>query len=302
MGATIQKDRKIIDIFTMEEINLSSNLIVKCKELGLDYTSISKLLKGESNSLKARYIAKGNEHKIFTLVDVDSEEEYNCITNKSLFIQLKYPYTENECKYIYELKCGRQSNASICGRVFRLKGGIARRITNVKNKSNKIDELREEAYKRKIIKYRISKRIWQAIKDAGSKKDALAESLIGCNMQQFIKYISERFTEGMNWDNYGKFGWHLDHIKPCSSFDLKDKQQQKECFHYSNMQPIWGTTKIAKKYGFNDYIGNINKGDSEEAEDYYLTSVLFEKLKDMDKARLGSRFLVKKGIKKLVIR
>jgi hypothetical protein len=48
----------------------------------------------------------------------------------------------------------------------------------------------------------------------------------------------------MSWNNYGK--WHLDHIKPCASFDLSKKQEQKICFHYSNFQPLWAKDNLIK--------------------------------------------------------
>jgi hypothetical protein len=41
----------------------------------------------------------------------------------------------------------------------------------------------------------------------------------------------------MSFDNYGE--WEIDHIRPCSSFDLSDPKQQEECFHYTNLQPLW---------------------------------------------------------------
>lgn len=48
----------------------------------------------------------------------------------------------------------------------------------------------------------------------------------------------------MSWENYGK--WHIDHIKPCSKFDLTVKEEQYKCFHYSNLQPLWGPENSAK--------------------------------------------------------
>ena len=43
----------------------------------------------------------------------------------------------------------------------------------------------------------------------------------------------------MAWDNWGKFGRHIDHIRPCASFDLTDPVEQRKCFHFSNLQPLW---------------------------------------------------------------
>lgn len=92
------------------------------------------------------------------------------------------------------------------------------------------------------------------------KKSIKTTELIGCSYEFFNNYIESKFTKGMTWENRGKNGWHLDHIKPCCSFDLLDLEQQKICFHYTNIQPLWATKEIAMKYGENcDYIGNLEK-------------------------------------------
>ena len=52
------------------------------------------------------------------------------------------------------------------------------------------------------------------------------------DMQLFL------FERGYYWENYGKNGWHIDHIIPCSFFILTDYQEQKFCFHYTNLQPF----------------------------------------------------------------
>ena len=39
---------------------------------------------------------------------------------------------------------------------------------------------------------------------------------------------------------------YLDHIRPCASFDLTDEAQQRECFHYTNLQPLWATDNMQK--------------------------------------------------------
>jgi hypothetical protein len=61
--------------------------------------------------------------------------------------------------------------------------------------------------------------------------------LLGCSIEEFKEHIEKKFKKGMTWNNYGE--WELDHIKPCCSFDLTDLEQQKLCFHYTNIQPLW---------------------------------------------------------------
>jgi len=88
-------------------------------------------------------------------------------------------------------------------------------------------------------------RIYHAMKkDTKGKK---TKELLGCSIQELKIYLESKFREGMSWDNYGKYGWHIDHIIPCSMFDLTNLEQQKKCFHYSNLQPLWAVDNL-KKY------------------------------------------------------
>jgi hypothetical protein len=78
------------------------------------------------------------------------------------------------------------------------------------------------------------------------KKAASTMELVGCTVAQLRQHLQAQFTDGMNWENYGKHGWHVDHIRPCASFDLADPEQQRQCFHYSNLQPLWAADNIRK--------------------------------------------------------
>jgi len=68
--------------------------------------------------------------------------------------------------------------------------------------------------------------------------------LTGCSKEELITHLQSKFTEGMTWDNYGE--WHIDHILPCVSFNLEDPEEQKKCFHWTNLQPLWAIDNIRK--------------------------------------------------------
>jgi hypothetical protein len=96
------------------------------------------------------------------------------------------------------------------------------------------------------IKFKMScylrTRIYIAIK--GQTKSLSTMFLIGCDIDYLMYHLQCQFKEGMTWDNYGK--WHIDHIKPCASFDLSKHEEQLKCFHYSNLQPLWAKENLHK--------------------------------------------------------
>ena len=87
------------------------------------------------------------------------------------------------------------------------------------------------------LKLILRNRLKNSIKNNFKKGKTL--ELLGCSIQEFKLYLEKQFDEYMNWNNYGKHKyWEIDHIKPCSSFNLTDYEQQKQCFHYTNLQPL----------------------------------------------------------------
>ena len=68
--------------------------------------------------------------------------------------------------------------------------------------------------------------------------------LLDCSISELKLYIESQFQSGMTWDNYG--AWHLDHVIPCDAYDLSDPEQQKLCFHYTNLQPLWAEENLMK--------------------------------------------------------
>jgi hypothetical protein len=72
------------------------------------------------------------------------------------------------------------------------------------------------------------------------------DELLGCSGKELFSYIESKFTDGMSWENYGRDGWWIDHIRPCVSFNLNDMEEQKQCFHYTNLQPLWAFDNMSK--------------------------------------------------------
>lgn len=135
------------------------------------------------------------------------------------------------------------------------------------NNKEKLNKQKNEYRKnRSTVNYKLSELFRVRIRSFLGNKTKTPRKctleLLGCDYEYLKIYIESKFTKGMTWENRGKYGWHIDHIKPCSSFNLQDPEQQKLCFHYTNLQPLWGTTEIAVSYGESEnYIGNIEKGN-----------------------------------------
>jgi len=67
---------------------------------------------------------------------------------------------------------------------------------------------------------------------------------IGCSLSDLKIHIENKFTDGMTWANYGKTGWHIDHIIPLSSAS-NELELQSLC-HYSNLSPLWSSDNLKK--------------------------------------------------------
>jgi hypothetical protein len=80
----------------------------------------------------------------------------------------------------------------------------------------------------------------------GKNKSASSQDLVGCSIVKLFEHLETQFADGMTWQNHGRHGWHVDHIRPCASFDLTDPEQQRQCFHYTNLQPLWAIDNIRK--------------------------------------------------------
>lgn len=105
------------------------------------------------------------------------------------------------------------------------------------------------------INYRFSQnlrcRIRLAILTAKTDKITDTVTLLGTSIENVRNHIESQFIEGMSWDNYGVYKngirtWHIDHIKGCANFNLSNPNEQKICFNWKNLQPLWADINISK--------------------------------------------------------
>lgn len=94
------------------------------------------------------------------------------------------------------------------------------------------------------LKSNLSRRIRAALEGKG-RKSIRTIVLLGCDMDEFEAWIEFQFTEGYTWGNYGTH-WNFDHVYPCAEFNLEDIEEQKVCFHWSNIQPLQKTENYVK--------------------------------------------------------
>lgn len=99
----------------------------------------------------------------------------------------------------------------------------------------------------------LRKRMWSLLRY--NSKSASTKDLLGCSVKECKEHLEKQFNPGMSWKNHGhgKDKWNIDHIRPCSSFDLTKEEEQRKCFHYTNLQPLWEIDNIKKG---NKYIGD----------------------------------------------
>jgi len=124
--------------------------------------------------------------------------------------------------------------------------------------------IRGATRRKEDIQYRLALNSRSRIRTAlrYNKKAEHSLELVGCTLGELKAHLESQFAEGMSWDNWGKpevgkVRWNIDHIVPVTWFDLSDPEQQKKCFHYTNLQPMWWWDNLSK--------GNRYEGTCQEA-------------------------------------
>ena len=77
------------------------------------------------------------------------------------------------------------------------------------------------------------------------KKTKQTMEYVGCTVDELKKYIENKFTEGMSWENYGSV-WHIDHIIPCSAWNFESEEECSYCWNFRNLQPLLASQNQSK--------------------------------------------------------
>ena len=160
-------------------------------------------------------------------------------------------YVKPYCKACEKHKATTWNRVNRDKRQRHVRKSYRRRKLGIKRKPRETyEELRqrERIYGRKRYRsdptYRLKQNLRNRVRSAlkGKCKSAATEALLGICVDECRKYLEAPFTEGMSWNS----DIHIDHIVPCASFNLSDPEQQRRCFHWSNLQVLWWRENLEK--------------------------------------------------------
>ena len=97
------------------------------------------------------------------------------------------------------------------------------------------------------LRHNLRSRLRKTIK--GSKHGLSPVRHLGCGVSELRLYLESKWLPDMSWENYGLHGWHIDHIRPLSSFNLTIAEDFRMACHYTNLQPLWARDNLSKGRG-----------------------------------------------------
>jgi hypothetical protein len=193
---------------------------------------------------KLWYLNNKEKMKLYYLNNIEKKKQYDkewYLNNKEKRKQYQKEYRLNnkEKQRQYEKKWYLDNKEKVNQKCKQWRLNNKKHIREYHNKYERERKKRNPNYKLAKI---IRSRICLALKN-GYKSKRTTE-LLGCSFKEVWNHLESKFQPGMTKENHGL--WHVDHIRPCSSFNLTDPEQQKICFHYTNLQPLWAEDNMKK--------------------------------------------------------
>ena len=208
----------------------------KSKKDGLqEYCKICRNSKSQQNKEKRKDYRKEwylkNSEKVKSIENLRYHQNKNDINQKRKNLynsdeSIRIKVREQQKKYYENNKELFSENAKLWVKLNRVK-------------RNEISKKHYNEYKTLMICRRLIKR---TLKYLGTEKESRTIELLGYSPSQLKETIESKFLDGMSWDNYGE--WHVDHIKPISSFDKTEIP--KVINSLDNLQPLWAFDNLSK--------------------------------------------------------
>lgn len=133
---------------------------------------------------------------------------------------------------------------------YRKKNVAAGRVRDAKYAKEHREQRRayQRQYRAQNVQFRVSlvlrSRLATAVRNGARGGSAVRD--LGCSIAELMQYLATLFRPGMTWENWGRSGWHIDHIRPLAGFDLTDPEQVKIACHFTNLQPMWASENMSK--------------------------------------------------------
>lgn len=202
------------------------------------------------NNIKKEYYLKNKEKE---------KERYRLYreANPDKIKETKDKYNKNNKDKAkeYHLKTYNPIKAKEKNKIYRETNQIKEK--NRKKEYNQNNRIKINEYAKQYRKMNSSNFAYRyilinSLRRLGKPKEGKTIDLLGYSALELKQHIESLFTIGMSWENYGE--WHIDHIKPVSSFDKDTPMNIVNAL--INLQPLWATTREIDGIV---YEGNLNK-------------------------------------------
>jgi len=270
--------------FLKNESKSFSSFKEAAKAIGFSPSRIKNLFERKFSHIDSRFVIDGRDEILTVLKDLSTGKIYKTLNSKTLGISAGFKPTRKDMLAFCTLKNNRAYMATIGGIKFknlntnpvkvqsyldkyntesRRANQKENRAKNIERDKKKMQEWkdRNRAHMRKYnntytlsrrekdISFRVRMNLRARLRMAliGETKSGSILDLMGCSMDFLRNHIESQFIDGMSWNNYAKV-WTIDHIIPCSFFDLSIEDHQRMCCYYKNLRPL---CKIENSKKFN---------------------------------------------------
>lgn len=212
---------------------------IECSPIGSYLSEKRKEIECRKNNKQCKQCKEekttNNFHK-----DSSSPDGFHKACKLCRLISRKIFYAKNKDRLKEWLYSYRKNNPE------KIKATQRKRLPKIRKRMKERYE-NDICFKLKVI---LRTRLRSSIQEMWKTGSSVAD--IGCSMDELKIYIEKKFYpnprtgEPMTWENWKKFGWHIDHVIPLSSFNLANKEELLKAVHYTNLQPMWWFENLSK--------------------------------------------------------